>query len=384
MLKKFYDKYVKLGNDINKLRELRKINEDRLRSGLHDLGYPSVYKIIEQGSIAMGTAIKNDQNEYDIDLAVVFKDESISEYPSTENIKNIVLKSLINNKTSFIKDPESRTNAVTVWYESGYHVDFAIYKKNDNGFEHAGKDWTNRDPVAISNWFQKNKTKYNNLQTVVQLLKFIVSQNTEKTDLKIGGLMLSILSVESFHDLCLEKFNLEECFLKTLCNIKERLKKNKNILNPTNNLNLSNSSKDLKKIDNFIIIIDKITSFISNEESYNLIFNKIFDTEFFQHDIDLIIKHGKEEISSDYKCSKGIFINFELITNVYFEKIEWEVINSGEEASLAGQSHYFVNRTEKEKLLIRLCSFSGKHEVKCHLKLKENIILTVSKYVNIF
>jgi hypothetical protein len=103
----------------------------------------------------------NQSDEYDIDVAVIFRKSDLPEDPL--KARQRVCDALQKKCTNFSKDPEARTNAVTVWYQDGYHIDFAIYRtwEEFNGFrmvsyiEHASTTWMTRDPAEINDWFAK-------------------------------------------------------------------------------------------------------------------------------------------------------------------------------------------------------------------------------------
>lgn len=72
---KFYKNDVVLPqSDQQELRDKKRINVDRLKSGLKTYNdeYKTDYKVAEdrvQGSMAMSTVIQNDKHDYDIDVA---------------------------------------------------------------------------------------------------------------------------------------------------------------------------------------------------------------------------------------------------------------------------------------------------------------------------
>ena len=82
--KKFYDEEVVLPlTEKNKLREKKKLNLERLESGLKEYNeeHNTTYELVEvreQGSVAMSTVTQNDSNNYDIDVAIVFAVDNIS------------------------------------------------------------------------------------------------------------------------------------------------------------------------------------------------------------------------------------------------------------------------------------------------------------------
>ena len=75
---KFYSEYVVLPQtDQDELYNKKNINIRRLKDGLKEYNEEkgTSYSVVEscvQGSVAMSTVVQNDNNDYDIDVAVVF------------------------------------------------------------------------------------------------------------------------------------------------------------------------------------------------------------------------------------------------------------------------------------------------------------------------
>ncbi len=129
-LQDFYDNHVRLGADLRgRLASARDINLDRLEKGLQELGaerkkiYQGPIETRNQGSYAMHTLNKSD--EYDIDVALIFRKEDLPADPL--EARQLVRDALLKKCTNFAKEPEARTNAVTVWYQEGYHLDLAVF-----------------------------------------------------------------------------------------------------------------------------------------------------------------------------------------------------------------------------------------------------------------
>jgi predicted nucleotidyltransferase len=164
-LNDFYDTHVRLGKTRRlKLAEYRENCLKRLEEGLKKLGeerrqeYGIYERAVNQGSYAMSTLNQHSNNEYDIDVAVIFKGDNL---PTTSlEARKRVADAVLATNGNFLKDPEARTNAVTVWYADGPHVDLAIYREMSNFWEgtwleHAGSEWKKRDPEDIKDWFTK-------------------------------------------------------------------------------------------------------------------------------------------------------------------------------------------------------------------------------------
>ena len=79
----FYSDYTVLPREIQSdLREKKKLNLDRLDSGLEEYNEENntdyyVSDTKEQGSVAMATVTQNDSKDYDIDVAVIFDEDNL-------------------------------------------------------------------------------------------------------------------------------------------------------------------------------------------------------------------------------------------------------------------------------------------------------------------
>lgn len=174
---KFELEHVRLGpNEKSKLAGYRDINVKRLKDGLDKIGeqdrahYNMPGEICSQGSYAMNTLNQHPDNDYDIDVALIFKKEDLPNDAAAA--REGVARAFCEAGGNFTKDPEARSNAVTVWYADGYHIDFAIYRSSIDAFgaekiEHAGSDgWAFRDPMETTNWFNQKVKDLSPLQSL--------------------------------------------------------------------------------------------------------------------------------------------------------------------------------------------------------------------------
>ena len=250
----FYSEYTILPGEIQSdLRNKKKINIERLEAGIAELNDEnetnySIADTKEQGSIAMSTVVQNDKKDYDIDVAIIFNEDNIGEDTGTTTIKHIVANALKEKCTNFKRAPEALTNCVRIEYADGYHVDFAIYKKRDDGtYFHAGSSWQERNPMAINNWFSDAvKIKGDKLRSVIRLSKmFCKSRSSWQMP---GGLIQSVLCNECF----VEYERLDECFYYTMKNILNRLETSIEVSNPTDETkSLLLKQKDRDKMNNW-------------------------------------------------------------------------------------------------------------------------------------
>ena len=106
------------------LREKREILLERLSENICEES--ASYATFNQGSYAMGTGIKPEGDDYDIDVGIVF-DINKEDYPNPVNVKKWVRDAL----EGHTKNIQIRNSCVTVSYQKEnepiYHVDFAIY-----------------------------------------------------------------------------------------------------------------------------------------------------------------------------------------------------------------------------------------------------------------
>ena len=250
-LNEFYKDHVRLDSDErNKLAGYRNTNLVRLKSGLdklgekHDTTYAYYQYYRNQGSYATFAINQHPDNEYDIDVAIVFKKDDLpsSALKARQRIAN-AFKQVAGN---FSKDPEARTNAVTVWYAEGYHIDFAVYRTYKDMFgnliiEHAGPEWTERDPMDLTNWFNDAVNKDSpskeygatvedyQMRRIVQLLKaFAKSRSSWNLP---GGLIISVLVDECYHP---DYYRDDVALYNTMGAIYNRLLLSPQVWNPAN------------------------------------------------------------------------------------------------------------------------------------------------------
>ena len=292
---RFIKDYVVLqGDKQQELREKKKLNIDRLKKGLsqYNIENNKEYGIAEtrvQGSMAMNTVIQNDAQDYDIDIAIVFDKSNIGNEMGPLQARRLVKTALDYKMGQFTEDAEVKTNCVRIKYASGYHVDFAVYRRfkeygsNEYTYEHAGNEWIKRDPKAITYWFQDEvKSKGTNLRKVVRLSKTFCKSRNFWVNMP-GGLIQSVLCVEQYDT---EHNRIDEVFYNTLLAIKDRLELNNEVYNPTDyTISLLSAQNHYDKINNWKNrLSDKIETLDVLFQS-DCTFSKACSAwgEFFQH-----------------------------------------------------------------------------------------------------
>lgn len=156
----FHEK-IKLGTyDENKtLRDKRDLLIDELKDKLKDEKVPRTdkkltFSKLDQGSYAMNTGVKPKDDEFDIDVGAIF-DITNDEYES-HKLKKLVYDKLNSHHKRTV---EYNRPCVTVKYADGYHVDLAVYSKNDDDIHIAwGKEnskekiWYKSEPKKLTKW----------------------------------------------------------------------------------------------------------------------------------------------------------------------------------------------------------------------------------------
>lgn len=163
------------------LRKKRDLLIDELRDKLKDEKVPDTdrkltFSKIDQGSYSMNTGIKPKNDDYDIDVGIIF-DITNDEYKSYKLKKLVFDKlNLQHNRTVDYNRP-----CITVKYADGYHVDLAIYSKNNDDIHIAwGKEnskeriWYKSEPKKLTKWIadvSNDSTKSQQYRRCVRFLK---------------------------------------------------------------------------------------------------------------------------------------------------------------------------------------------------------------------
>lgn len=163
-LNRFYQDHVRLGKArADELARFRDARLTGLRTGLDKLGtkrnrtYAHYQEFRNQGGYAMKTLNQARDNEYDIDVGLIFRKKDLPESP--KGARERVRDAFIETSGQFREPPEARKNAVTLWYAGGQHLDFAVYRRWQDTWgrtfvEHAsGDEWRTRDPDQMTSWF---------------------------------------------------------------------------------------------------------------------------------------------------------------------------------------------------------------------------------------
>lgn len=301
-LNQFYEDCVRLGKERQALAQHRDANIDRLKLGLDKLEHPSNFENRNQGSYAMSTINQHPNKDYDIDVAIIFSKDDLPS--SALDARKRIEAAMIKGGGNFNQPPEAKTNAVRVYYAEGYHIDLAIYRQyrdsNDDLIcEHAGSDWTSRDPMEITNWFNNAVNKLSpskeqgatvNEGQMRRIVRWLKMYAKSRASWRLpGGLMISVLVAECY----VPDFYRDDISLyNTMISIYNRLNKSTDIRNPVDvSQTLTHRSMDIARVEQFRDKLEIAISYLKTlnnpkctEEQASNTWYKIFRHPFWSAD----------------------------------------------------------------------------------------------------
>lgn len=421
----------------NELRKKRKTNIKRLKSGLSEYNSENNtdFRISEeriQGSMAMHTVVQNDENDYDIDVGIVFESDNLDEI-GPHAIKNILENALKRKMGQFAVEPLVKTSCVRMEYSNGYHVDFAIFKRsriyleNEYTYEHAGAKWSTRHIKALEEWFNTETSKTNdNLRKIVRLSKmFCKSRKTWKN--MPSGLIQTVLCDEAITN---DYSRTDELFYYTMKKIVDRLNVNLEVNAPVDNerklvirdIDYTRVQNWKNRLENELtklgVLFNPDCTFAEAVDAWGLFFNHSYWKELNMHetrkslreDTQEVFNNTEEHIEDKYlvneyydvsiNCkisgngirpmpiekyldsyfAKFIPHNFSVTCKIDhadcppFDKVLWKVLNVGKESvkrnDIRGQ---ILDRGEK---ITENTIFRGQHYIECYL-IKNDICIAI-------
>lgn len=432
-LNSFYHDKVRLTQaDREKLREYKRLNIERLNSGIDlinqeenkSIPYP---KIIEQGSIPMHTANQHDDNDYDIDVAVIFQKSEI--YSNPLEARKLVAKALKKKTGNFTREPEARTNAVTVWYAEGYHIDFAIHREYEDfwgvtKFEHAGSEWTERNPMDIRTWFLNCVSNLSpssgygvnvesgQFRKVVRLIKKF-TRSRDNWSLP-GGLIISALVEECYRP---DNNRDDIALVNTIKALNARLKWNKQVLNPVNkSLELTYKNKFKYEVNRFSGKLDQAEKKLDilfkqdcSEKDANKAWKWFFNSDFWVVDDEKLLVNEQRQFSlanhleitaslhksklgfrlnsnipnGKMKLPKKMWLQFIAVTSIQppFD-VKWTVENEGDEAEQSedlGHESTDYNVFNNTITHWERTAYKGRHRMICQI-IKNSTVITEKRF----
>lgn len=431
---KFYrTKVILSAYEKNELRKKRKLNVKRLKDGLLEYNEEkkTTYKISEeriQGSMAMHTIVQNDENDYDIDIGIVFDAENLADLGPLATRK-MVANALERKTKQFAEAPNVKTSCVRLEYIStGYHVDLAVFKRNKGNtledkyiYEHAGANWSVRHIKALEEWFNEEaKIKGVSFRKAVRLSKMFCKSRSSWKYMP-SGLVQTILCAENF---AANYSRLDEQFYYTLSAIVNRLERYLNVESPVDNRrSLTNREEDYTRMENWKnrlksslreldILFEEKCSYNEAVAAWFKFFNhgyweklgedqtvesinknravKFDDTEEFIEDLFPVYEQYEVEIDCNvfgngfstmpiavylekYAPSFQKFIPYKFsvackikYTNCpSYDKILWKVLNVGEEAQRRNNIRGQIK--DRGKTIKETSNFMGSHYIECYL-----------------
>ncbi|OHC97456.1 MAG: hypothetical protein A2095_04670 [Sphingomonadales bacterium GWF1_63_6] len=201
------DKVTLPKTDQDAMRARRDANRKRLREGLKKAEKPSPSEFVKQGSYAMKTMLRDDDNDYDIDDGVYFWKEDLVTSGGGE-MTSLQARNMVRDAVddgSFKTDPEVRGNCVRIYYEKGYHVDVPVYRKYENEDGKlvnelaSSSGWKRSDARDVTGWFDDQRSACSDgtqLRRLVRLIKkFAKSRSSWKGSI-LSGFGITVLVIE--------------------------------------------------------------------------------------------------------------------------------------------------------------------------------------------
>lgn len=242
-LTSFHNTHVRLSRPAQqKLAEYRETNKDRVEKGLEKLEKPMPLRYVNQGSYAMDTINQASNNDYDIDVGVVFTEDDLVG-PQGGKLSPLEARKRIHEAVSddkFKKAPVVKKNCVRIYYNEGHHVDMPVYREitdvlGNTKLELASSEWIKTDPEAVTEWFKKNvktwspdETNGRQMRRVVRLIKAWANSRTSWN--MPTGFIISKLVVD--HPFYLAKDRDDKALYDTLKAIRNTLIINKKVMHP--------------------------------------------------------------------------------------------------------------------------------------------------------
>ena len=440
----FYNSYVVLSQEEQtNLYNKKELNIQRLKDGLKEyneenkISY-SIKKTCVQGSVAMSTVVQNEDDDYDIDVAIIFDKLELRD-KGAQATRNMVANALKRRTKQFNTEPEVKTSCVRLNYTDGYHIDFAIYRReydewNDSWvYEHAGVDWTERELYGLSEWFTtQNSNSGGTLRKIVRLSKMFCKSRKFWKNMP-SGLLQTVLCEEKLED---SYERIDELFYYTMKAIVERLEINTCVTAPVDSgRDLTPRKSDIQRMINWknrlkskledleILFKDDCTEDDAIQAWYGF-FNHDYwseqSAEIAKHESKTVLRpicsfSDTEEYIEElyplrlsYNCKVSCIVsgngwrpkllteflsvlrhwlphNFEIRCSMDYTdcpqpyKIFWKVKNVGPEAERRNQIRGQI--VEKGKTIVEHSNFYGNHYIECYI-IKDNMCVAKER-VNI-
>ena len=426
----FYNDHVVLPKtEQDKLHDKKQLNIKRLKDGLKEYNEENKtsYSIVEtcvQGSMAMSTVVQNEDHDYDIDVAIVFKKSDLGN-KGAQATRNMVANALRRKTKQFNAEPEVKTSCVRVKYADGYHIDFAVYRKYYDVwkdcwvYEHAGSEWTQRELKGLTDWFKsQNDASDGKLRKVVRLSKMFCKSRTFWKKMP-SGLLQTVLCDEKMQN---SYDRIDELFYYTMKEIVARLESDTSVAAPVDNgrdltprksdtTRMTNWKNRLKsKLEDLDVLFKEDCTKEDALQAWYGFFNHDFwneqVTESSSYSAKLVLKSVRSFVDTEqfiedlypvncsYKCKVSCLVigdgwrptplpeflkilkrylphNFEIRCKMESTncpqpyKILWKVKNVGPEAERRNQVRGQIQ--EKGNSIVEHSNFFGNHYIECYI-----------------
>ncbi len=297
----FLNKKVRLlDTEKNKLKEYRDKNLTRLENGLKKNDDPMYTKSINQGSYAMHTINQYPDNDYDIDVGIIFDKADLKGKQGADksalDARKMVCSAMQDDR--FKRQPKVLKNCVRVYYNEGHHVDMPVYRTYEEDGETiqelASSEWETSNPEEITTWFNdaviEKSPDENNGRQMRRITRLKKKWANSRTSWNMpSGFLLSVLVDEKYID---KKDRDDESLYETLKAIRDRLYWDKKIYHPTTGDLISEGKEaQIQKLydeldyalENTLAVLEDESC--SREQALNA-WSSFFKDDFFKEQID--------------------------------------------------------------------------------------------------
>lgn len=360
----------------------------------------------------MHTLNRHPDGDYDIDTAVIFDEANLPASPL--DARKRVAEALLQSGVNFLRNPETRTNAVTVWYAEGHHVDLAVYRRTTSGrLEHAGPTWTARNPAEVTEWFAGRvetlspfwmiDVETKQLRRVVRFVKrFCTSRRSWSLP---GGMIATTLVAEMY---VADRSRDDRSLRNTLIAVRDRIGRNERVYSPVDSsVELTARPKCAaqvrrlkKRLDEVLPKLDVLDDPKCDEATAHTAWNAVFRHDFFEAEpkpkeiasaVPVTIRVAQHEEgpfrekaywASEPPLPKGLHLRFEVAHELKSgDTVRWIVKNDGDEAEAADQ----MGHTSEGRELVtwRTTAYRGDHTMRCEIERGGRVVATANRTVRI-
>lgn len=182
-----------------------------------------------QGSFSMKTTIVQSGEDYDLDdgIYLTHLPESKSDWPTTEEIHNQIIKAVDGHTET---KPKDKASCIRIQYKNEFHIDLAIYSEyNDKIFlaKRGDIQWEENNPKLFKEWFETKLKKY--LEQFRSVCKYIKKWAYYNGYNDITGFLITILVGNNFYPY---ENRDDKSLSLTLCNIVGNIESQRAIIRP--------------------------------------------------------------------------------------------------------------------------------------------------------